>query len=89
MSTREKATYPPPLEFPLWQQHCTQCGKSTGSKVLIMQAGLGNACAGCGKLRKGRPYLSKADLKAAASHTINTLKPFRAKGVTDAKAETL
>jgi len=72
---------PPPLEFPHWLQPCEQCDADTTSKILYMQAGLGNACAICGKLRRGRPYISKADLAAlAATGTIKTLKPPRAKG---------
>jgi hypothetical protein len=81
--TGSEKNRPPPLEFPRWLQPCEQCGQKTASKVLSMQAGLGNACAVCGRLRRGRPYLSKADLAAAAQGTIQTLKPARAKGEND------
>jgi len=71
---------PPPVDFPQWLQPCEQCGQDTASKVLSMKAGHGNACANCGRLRRGRPYLSKADLAAAAQFTIKTLKLARADG---------
>jgi hypothetical protein len=69
----------PPIDFPLWLQPCEQCGQETASKVLDIKAGLGNTCAICGRLRRGKPYLSKVDLAAAAQGTLNTLKPDRAK----------
>ena len=51
---------------------CAHCEHDTATKVLFMKAGLGNACAKCGQLRRGKPYLSK--------HEFNTLKPSVAKG---------
>jgi len=69
----------PPVELPHWKQPCEQCKADTPTKVLFMKAGLGNACAVCGRLRPFRPYIKKADI-AAAQGNINTLKPWRAKG---------
>jgi hypothetical protein len=62
----------PPLELPDYRQPCEQCEADTPTKVFFMKAGLGNACAVCGRLRRGKPYLSKAEFQ--------TLKPESAKG---------
>ena len=70
----------PPVELPDWKQPCEQCKAGTPTKVLFMKAGLGNACAVCGRLRPFRPYLSKADLAVAIQGNLSTLKPWRAKG---------
>lgn len=43
-----------------------------------MRAGLGNACAACGRLRRGKPYLSKVEFQ--------TLKPDTAQGESDDSA---
>ena len=64
--------HPPPLYLPHVVAHCHQCARLTGTKVLFMHAGYGNACTTCGSLRKRKPYLSKNEL--------NTLKPGAAKG---------
>ena len=61
-----------PLLLPDLMARCEQCGRDTGTKVLFMKAGLGNACEVCGKFRKGKPYLSKKEL--------NTLEPDRVNG---------
>lgn len=70
----------PPLQLPDWKQPCDHCEKDTGTKIKFMLAGLGNACAVCGRLRRGKPYLSKAEFKA--------LKPEPAQGGID-EAEAL
>lgn len=54
---------------------CDQCERDTPTKILFMQTGLGNACGVCGRLRRGKPYLSKAEFQ--------TLKPDAAKGGRD------
>ncbi len=64
-----------PLQLSCLMAPCDQCGHQTGTKILFMQAGYGNACAVCGRLRRGKPYLSKAE--------FNALKPAEAKGETD------
>jgi len=51
---------------------CDQCERDTPTKILFMRQGLGNACSSCGKLRRGKPYLSKVEFKS--------LKPSVAKG---------
>lgn len=51
---------------------CSQCEKETSTRVQFMRQGIGNACAECGCLRKGKPYLSKSE--------FNALKPAMAKG---------
>jgi len=81
--SRSTEPHLPPVELPHWKQPCEQCGQDTPSKVLFMKAGLGNACAVCGRLRRGRPYISKAALAEAAQSTLNALKPLRAKGGND------
>jgi len=55
----------PPVELPHWKQPCEQCKADTPTKVLFMNAGLGTACAVCGRLRPFRPYISKATLATA------------------------
>ncbi len=55
------------LHLPNFVQPCDHCEKDTGTKIKFMKAGYGNACACCGRLRRGKPYLSKAEFK--------TLKP--------------
>lgn len=55
----------PPVELPNWKQPCEQCKADTPTKVVFMKAGLGNACAVCGRLRPFLPYISKAALAAA------------------------
>jgi len=67
----------PPLHLPDLIAPCAQCKQSTPTKVLLMRQGYGNACAICGRLRRGKPYLSK--------QTFNTLKPNAAKGGDDAE----
>ncbi len=57
----------PPADFPYLLAYCDQCERETPTKILFMKAGLGNACASCGRLRRGKPYLSKVEFK--------TLKP--------------
>jgi len=56
-----------PLCLPNWKQPCDHCERDTGTKIKFMRQGLGNACAVCGRLRRCKPYLSKAE--------FNTLKP--------------
>ena len=55
------------LRLPDWKQPCDHCQRITPTEVLFMRQGFGNACAVCGCLRRGKPYLSKAE--------FNTLKP--------------
>ena len=57
----------PPLQLPDYLQPCDQCEADTPTKILFMRQGYGNACALCGRLRRGKPYLSKAEFQ--------TLKP--------------
>jgi len=52
-----------PLYLPSLIAPCDQCERDTGTKILFMRQGLGNACAICGRLRRGKPYLSKAEFK--------------------------
>ena len=80
------ANHLPPVELPNWKQPCEQCKANTPTKVLFMKAGLGNACAVCGRLRPFRPYIKKADL-AAAQQTMNALRPLPAEGGNDELAE--
>jgi hypothetical protein len=61
-----------PLHLSDWKQPCDHCERDTGTTIKFMRAGYGNACAVCGRLRRGKPYLSKAE--------FNTLKPDAAKG---------
>ena len=61
-----------PLYLPSLVADCDQCKRPTGTKVLFMRAGLGNACDQCGRLRRGKPYLSQ--------HEFSALKPNAAKG---------
>ena len=61
-----------PLPLPSLVADCDQCERQTGTKVLFMKAGLGNACTECGRLRRGKPYLSQQE--------FNALKPSTAKG---------
>lgn len=65
----------PPAHFPDLFAPCVQCAKNTPTKILFMHQGLGNACACCGCLRPGKPYISKCD--------FNALKPDAAKGGAD------
>jgi hypothetical protein len=51
----------PPHHLPDLIAACDQCKADTPSKVLFMPAGFGNACAVCGRLRRGKPYLSKIE----------------------------
>ena len=62
----------PPLHLPFLVRPCDQCERNTETKILFMKAGLGNACANCGRLRRSTPYLSKT--------TFNALKLQIAKG---------
>lgn len=57
---------------------CDQCERKTETQVKFMKAGYGNACAICGRLRRGKPYLSKAE--------FNALKPDAAQGGIDEPA---
>ena len=52
-----------PFRLPDFLQPCDHCERDTGTKVLFMRQGLGNACAICGRLRRGKPYLSKRDFE--------------------------
>jgi hypothetical protein len=63
------------LSLPSMIAFCEQCDRNTPTKILFMRAGYGNACAACGRLRRGKPYLSKAEFQ--------TLKPDAAKGGTN------
>ena len=63
-----------PLNLPGMIAPCDQCDRDTPTKILFMRAGLGNACAVCGRLRRGKPYLSQVEFQ--------TLKPDAAKGGT-------
>jgi len=65
----------PPFDLPRLIAFCDQCDRNTPTKILFMRAGYGNACAACGRLRRGKPYLSK--------RYFNTLKPGVAKGGID------
>ncbi len=65
----------PPVQLPDFVQPCDQCERGTPTKIMFMRQGLGNACACCGCLRRGKPYLSKGE--------FNTLKPSAAKGGSD------
>lgn len=49
----------PPVHLPNLFAPCDQCLRDTPTKILFMKAGLGNACAGCGRLRRGTPYISQ------------------------------
>jgi hypothetical protein len=60
------------LDLPGMIAHCDQCERNTPTKILFMKAGFGKACAICGRLRRGKPYLSKVEFQ--------TLKPDAAKG---------
>lgn len=62
------------VDLPSMIVPCDQCDRDTPTKILFMRAGLGNACAVCGRLRRGKPYLSKVEFQ--------TLKPDAAKGGT-------
>jgi len=62
----------PPFDLPNLFASCDQCKRNTPTKILFMRAGYGNACAACGRLRRGKPYFSKAEFQ--------TLKPATAKG---------
>lgn len=62
----------PPLALPNLIAHCDQCDRETPTKVFVMKAGLGNACAICGRLRRGKPYLAKVEFES--------LKPTPANG---------
>ncbi len=53
-----------PLSLPDVIAPCDQCEEATPTKIKFMRAGYGNACARCGRLRRGNPYLSKADFNA-------------------------
>lgn len=66
-----------PLYLPDLFAQCDHCERSTPTKVLFMRQGLGNACAVCGRFRRGKPYLSKVEFEA--------LKPSEANGGTDEK----
>jgi len=70
----------PPLHLPDWEQPCDQCERETGTSIKVMRAGIGNACLECGRLRRGKPYLSK--------HEFQSLTPTAAKGERD-EAKTL
>ena len=61
-----------PLHLPKVIAPCDQCERDTPTKVLFMRQGLGNSCACCGRLRRGKPYLSKVE--------FNALRPDAAKG---------
>lgn len=63
------------LQIPNLTAPCDQCQRDTPTKILFMRQGYGNACAVCGRLRRGKPYLSK--------HEFNTLKPDGANGGND------
>lgn len=85
--SRSTEPHLPPVELPKWKQPCEQCLQDTPTKVLFMKAGLGNACAVCGRLRPFRPYIKKADLAAAVQQTIQTLRSARTEGGTDELAK--
>lgn len=59
-----------PLYLPDLQAPCDQCDSLTGTKILFMRAGLGNACSRCGRFRKGKPYLSKDEFKALEPNMV-------------------
>jgi hypothetical protein len=41
---------------------CHRCGRTTETTYLLLSSGhVGNACAECRALRKGRPYVSKSE----------------------------
>jgi len=56
-----------PIHLPSLIAPCDQCGRDTGTTIKFMRAGYGNACVACGRLRRGKPYLSGVEFK--------TLKP--------------
>lgn len=58
---------PEAVQLPSLIAPCDQCERDTPTKVIFMRQGFGNACAVCGRLRRGKPYLSK--------HDLNSLKP--------------
>ena len=64
-----------PIHLPAVMVSCDQCERDTPTKVLFMRQGLGNACAVCGRFRRGKPYLSKCE--------FNALKPDSAQGGND------
>ncbi len=76
MSQRQKRNanhYPTPEEFPDFIAYCTRCGTNTMSAVQFRKNdALGNACAVCGTLRKGLPFISNEKYKS--------LKAQKAKG---------
>lgn len=59
-----------PLQLPSLIATCDQCERDTPTKILFMKAGLGNACSVCGRLRRGKPYLSKADFENQMSNSV-------------------
>ena len=56
-----------PVHLPDLRSYCVNCGVETGTKVLFMRQGLGNACEDCGQFRKGKRFLSKAEFAALTS----------------------
>jgi hypothetical protein len=75
LKTEFGATPKEPLHLSHLQADCDQCARPTSTKILFMNQGLGNACALCGRLRRGKPYLSKPEFE--------TLKPDAADGGTN------
>ena len=53
-----------PFHLPDLHASCDHCERETGTKVFFMKAGLGNACCICGRLRRGKPYLSRTDFES-------------------------
>ena len=52
------------MKLPGLRENCRKCRKQTGTTILFMPAGIGNACADCGALRKlpdAKPYLRSTD----------------------------
>lgn len=50
-----------PLLLPNLKAYCQNCDAITGTKILFMRTGLGNACAQCRQFRKGKRFISKAE----------------------------
>ena len=59
-----------PLQLPDLSAPCDQCERDTPTKILFMRAGYGNACAACGRLRRGKPYLSRADFETQMRNSV-------------------
>lgn len=53
---------------PASKAFCHRCDRNTRTQVHLMSGGWGNCCAYCGCCRRGKPYLSKAEVEALKRH---------------------